>query len=93
MAHKTTTPKTARRAAAAPAVAAPPAAPSLRARLIVNGALTITLERAPEPGRKFTKFTTGEWQSGQDAVNATVYVPNADAAGIASVTVTLRGTK
>ena len=53
--------------------------------------VTFTLQRAAEPGRTFTKFTTGDWQRGQ--VNATVYVPNADAAGIASVTVTLRGAK
>lgn len=50
-----------------------------------NGAAPITLTRDEKAGRKFTKFTTGPWVSGQ--VNATVYVPN-DAA-VKTVTITV----
>jgi hypothetical protein len=49
---------------------------------------TLHLTRADEPGRKFTKFSTGEWQSGQ--INAAVYVPNTVAESVTAITLTVR---
>lgn len=47
--------------------------------------LVVTVKPAGKPGKNFTKFTTGDWTAGQ--VNATVYVPNGEAASVKAVTV------
>jgi len=57
-----------------------PAKSSLPARIV--------LQRADEPGKKWTKFTTGEWSS-DVPVNATVYVANDQALNVRSITVVI----
>jgi hypothetical protein len=52
------------------------------------GKVRITLVQDGGPGKKFTKFSTGDWVPGR--LNATVYVPNEEASSVTSITVTVQ---